>query len=164
MPALIPIFSQSSSMNCQNKVITQESAGFSLMSPRRVQPHFRAELQWQKSFQRVSKLESDRPRRTVVVGAVALGGNGGLSRKSKITTINDAPLRNKCVHNKFGISFSLRTICVEVAKPAASPKNALEDDNAVAMKRSDGANHIADKRGGVAIAIGPVNAKIICAT
>ena len=46
-------------------------------------PKFTSLKQWQKSFQRVSKLESDRPRRTVVVGAVALGGNGGLSRKVK---------------------------------------------------------------------------------
>ena len=125
-------------------------------------PKFTSLKQWQKSAQRVSRLESDRPR-LGFVGAVALGGSGGLSENRVTTSRNDTQLSAKCIQSKVGTSLALRTICVDVAKPAAMPKNALDDASAVDISLSDGANHVAERRGGVAMAMGPVKANIIWA-
>ena len=125
-------------------------------------PKFMSLKQGQKSAQRVSRLESDRPR-LGFVGAVALGGSGGLSENRVTTSRNDTQLSAKCIQSKVGTSLALRTICVDVAKPAAMPKNALDDASAVDISLSDGANHVAERRGGVAMAMGPVKANIIWA-
>ena len=109
-------------------------------------PKFTSLKQWQKSAQRVSRLESDRPR-LGFVGAVALGGSGGLSENRVTTSRNDTQLSAKCIQSKVGTSLALRTICVDVAKPAAMPKNALDDASAVDISLSDGANHVAERRG-----------------
>ena len=98
-------------------------------------PKFTSLKQWQKSAQRVSRLESDRPPGCV---GRSRSGNSGLSENRVTTSRNDTQLSAKCIQGKVGTC--ARTICVDVAK--SNSTGALDDASAVDISLSDGANHI----------------------